>query len=85
MPCAADTRARERARRGLEQTGVAGRVEIGAVVERIGVERRLHAEVAAAATSGADRSAVERGERVRELVCLVIVDQVTTLDHRIGA
>ena len=68
MPGAADARAGEGARRGFEQAGVARGIEIGAVIEGIGIERRLDAEVAGAAASRADRVAVERRERVRELV-----------------
>ena len=76
-------RAKRRGRR-LEQSGVAGRVEVGPVVERVRIAGLLDPVVAGRAASGIDGAAGQHRERSRELVGLRVVDQVAALDDRAG-
>ena len=61
--------------------GVDGR----AVIERVGVRAELDAVITAASAPRGDAAAGERGQRVDELVVLVVVDQVAALHHGVGA
>jgi len=67
-----------------EQTGVRRGVEVGAVVERIGVARQLNAVVAVPPAAGTHHAAAQHRQRGRQLVALVVVDQVSALDHGVG-
>ena len=69
----------------FEQARVAGGVEVGAVVEGVGVARQLDAEVAVGAAAGVHCSASQGCEGVGELVALGVVDQVAALDDRVGS
>ena len=71
--------------RGPQQPGVPGRVDVGPVIERVGVRRELHAVVPVWPAPRLHSAAPEYGERVRQLVVLVIVDQVAALDHELRA
>ena len=77
--------AHERADGLAEQTGVAGGVEVGPVVERVRVAGQLHAEVAVRPAAGMDDAPAQDGQRLGELVALVVVDQIAALDHEVGA
>ena len=76
----ADTHARERLRCPVQEAGEPGSIEVWPVVERVGVVRQLDAVVAAGAAPGSDERPAERRHRLRELVALIVVDQVTALD-----
>ena len=78
-----EPRTQKGTRRALEQAGMPGSVEVGAVVERIGVERRLDPEVARTAAARPGPSAVQDRQGERELVGLIVVDQIATLDDRV--
>ena len=71
-------------RRG-EQPGVARRVVVGAVVERVGVARLLHAVVARGAGVRAHAAAGEHGAGGVELIALRVVDEVARDHHGLGA
>ncbi len=68
-----------------QQSRVAGGVQVGAVVERIGVAGKLNPEVPICPAAGTDRAAAETAERLGKLVALGVVDQVAALDYRVGA
>lgn len=73
----------ERAHGRAQQTGMERGIDVRAVVEGIGVAGQLHAEVAVTAAAGCDAATVQHGERVRELVDLVVVDQIAALDDEL--
>ncbi len=56
-------------------------VDVRAVVERVRVEGRLDAVVAVGPAARMHDAAAQRRKCVRELVALVVVDQVAALDH----
>ena len=60
-------------------------IDSRAVVERVGVGAELDAVVAAASAPRGDAAAGERGQRVDELVVLVVVDQIAALHYGVGA
>ena len=62
---------------------MARRVDVGAVIERIRVEGGLDAVVAVWPAARVHDAAIQHGERVGELVALVVVDQVAALDHEL--
>ena len=67
-----------------EQPGVRRRVHVRPVVERVRVAGPLHPVVARPAAVRLNRPAADHRERPPELVQLCVVDQVATLDHRVG-
>ena len=71
-------------RRRLEQSRMTRGVEVGTVVEGIGVERGLDTEVAALPASRAGAPSAQHLKRELEFVGLIIVDQVAALDHGVG-
>jgi hypothetical protein len=73
--------AHERASGAGQQPRILWSVEVGSVVERIRIARQLDAVIAV----GADEPASERGQRPRELVALIVVDQIAALDDGIRA
>ena len=74
-------RADERVDGAVEQARVARRVEVGPVIEGVGVARELDAVVAVLSAARMDGAALERGEGVLELIALRVVDQVAALDN----
>jgi hypothetical protein len=67
-----------------EKTRVLGCIDLRAVVERIGIDLGLHAEVAIRTASRMDLAAVQNCDGTLELVALVVVDQVAALEYEIG-
>ena len=59
-----------------------GRVDVGAVVERVRVERGLYAEVPVRPAPRTDRTAAQHRKRLLEILPSVI-DEVAALDHEI--
>ena len=64
-----------------QQPGVPRRVDVGPVVVRIRVRRRLDSLVAGRAAVRVDAAAAQDRQRLVKLVQLVVVDQVAGLDH----
>jgi hypothetical protein len=84
IPRRAQAGCRERPRRRGQQTGVARRVEVRAVEERVGSVGRLDAVVSGTARVGIDPAAVEHGQRLVELGPLRGVEDVAGHDDGVG-
>ena len=84
VPGGAQPRRAERALGAGEEAGMAGRVDVGAVVRRVRVARALDAVVAGRAAVGVHETAVERALRPGHLVRLGVVDEVAVDDDRVG-
>ena len=78
-----ETGAAERLDGRAQEPGVARRVDIGPVVERIWVELRLHAVVTVGSAPRLHRAARESRKRLCQLVVLGVVDQIAALDHEL--
>ena len=73
----------ERRHRVAQQPDVARGVDVGAVVERVGIPLELDPVVAVGPAPGRHDAAAENRKRVGELVVLDVVDQVAALDDEI--
>ena len=76
MPGRVEPRRHERPLCSGEDAGTARRIDVGPVVERVGVARALDALVGARAAAGVDAAAVQHGDRCLQLVHLRVVDEV---------
>jgi hypothetical protein len=78
---AAQPRGAEGGPRAVQQARPARRIDVGAVVERVGVAGALQA----AGVERTDRAAAQRADRGVELVLLAVVGQVARDDRQVGA